>query len=81
MRPFDQVSDLSQQDLELNEDVVNNVRLWDYRPLQRTYEQLQALRPYYQFSEIDIDHAMCGEPSIMQAWPPAPAAKLPPKER
>ena len=55
VRPFDQVSDLSQQDLELNEDVVNNVRLWDYRPLQRTYEQLQALRPYYQFSEIDID--------------------------
>jgi uncharacterized membrane protein (UPF0182 family) len=55
MRPFDQVSDLSEQDLELNEEVVNNVRLWDYRPLQRTYEQLQALRPYYQFSEIDID--------------------------
>ena len=22
---------------------------------QRTYEQLQALRPYYQFSQIDID--------------------------
>ncbi|MFN2188970.1 MAG: UPF0182 family protein [Candidatus Promineifilaceae bacterium] len=55
MRPFDQVSDLSQQDLEVNQDVVNNVRLWDYRPLQQTYEQLQALRPYYQFSEIDID--------------------------
>ena len=54
-RPFDQVSDLSKQDLELNEAVVNNVRLWDYRPLQRTYEQLQALRPYYQFSEVDID--------------------------
>jgi uncharacterized membrane protein (UPF0182 family) len=55
MRPFDQISDLSPQDLELNQDVVNNVRLWDYRPLQQTYEQLQALRPYYQFSEIDID--------------------------
>ena len=54
-RPFDQVSALSKEDLEVNEDVVQNVRLWDYRPLQRTYEQLQALRPYYQFSEIDID--------------------------
>jgi uncharacterized membrane protein (UPF0182 family) len=31
------------------------VRLWDYRPLQDTYEQLQALRPYYEFGEIDID--------------------------
>ena len=55
VRPWDNVSVLSQQDLELNEDVVKNVRLWDYRPLQRTYEQLQALRPYYQFSAIDID--------------------------
>ena len=55
MRPFDQVSDLSEQDIELNEDVVKNVRLWDYRPLQATYEQLQALRPYYQFSAVDID--------------------------
>ena len=55
IRPFDQVTDLSEQDLALNEAVVKNVRLWDYRPLQRTYEQLQALRPYYQFSEIDID--------------------------
>ncbi|MDX1415109.1 MAG: UPF0182 family protein [Candidatus Promineifilaceae bacterium] len=55
VRPWDNVEDLSQPDIELNNEVVRNVRLWDYRPLQRTYEQLQALRPYYQFSEIDID--------------------------
>jgi uncharacterized membrane protein (UPF0182 family) len=55
VRPWDNVSVLSEQDLEINEDIVRNVRLWDYRPLQRTYEQLQALRPYYQFSEVDID--------------------------
>ncbi len=55
VRPWDNVSVLSVEDLELNEDVVQNVRLWDYRPLQRTYEQLQALRPYYQFSSVDID--------------------------
>jgi uncharacterized membrane protein (UPF0182 family) len=54
-RPFETVKDLSEQDLTFNEAVVKNVRLWDYRPLQRTYEQLQALRPYYQFSEVDID--------------------------
>jgi uncharacterized membrane protein (UPF0182 family) len=55
VRPWDNVAVLSQEDLEINEDVVQNVRLWDYRPLQKTYEQLQALRPYYQFSQIDID--------------------------
>lgn len=55
VRPWDNVSVLSEEDLEINEDIVKNVRLWDYRPLQRTYEELQALRPYYQFSQVDID--------------------------
>lgn len=47
--------DITRQDLVDNEAALLNVRLWDYRPLQATYEQLQALRPYYQFGEIDID--------------------------
>ena len=55
VRSWESVTGLSEKDLEFNEEVVNNVRLWDYRPLQRTYDQLQALRPYYQFSQIDID--------------------------
>ena len=54
-RPFDTVTDLAIEDLEANEVVLQNVRLWDYRPLQQTYQQLQALRLYYQFSEIDVD--------------------------
>lgn len=32
-----------------------NVRLWDYRPLLQTYNQIQALRQYYVFNDIDID--------------------------
>ncbi len=47
--------ELTQEDLIDNEISFRNIRLWDYRPLQATYEQLQALRPYYEFSEIDID--------------------------
>jgi uncharacterized membrane protein (UPF0182 family) len=34
---------------------LQNVRLWDDRLLQQTYAQLQELRPYYEFSPIDID--------------------------
>lgn len=52
---FGAVEDLSPQDLLDNEDVLRNVRLWDYRPLQQTYQQLQGLRPYYAIGEIDID--------------------------
>ena len=54
-RPFDNIDDLQQQDLDDNAGILKNIRLWDYRPLQATYEQLQALRPYYQFGEVDID--------------------------
>ncbi len=53
--PFGTVENLSPDDLLENEDVLRNVRLWDYRPLQQTYQQLQGLRPYYAIGEIDID--------------------------
>ncbi len=46
---------LTQQDLDSNTTILQNVRLWDYRPLQDTYKQLQELRTYYQMGEIDID--------------------------
>lgn len=54
-RPFGQVRDLSAADVLENEAALRNIRLWDYRPLQQTYQQLQGLRPYYTFGEVDID--------------------------
>lgn len=54
-RDFGQVQDLQPQDLLDNEDVLRNIRLWDWRPLQRTYRQLQGLRPYYEFNDVDVD--------------------------
>lgn len=55
IRSFDEIGPLDQSDINANSDVLNNIRLWDYRPLQATYTQLQALRPYYVFGEVDID--------------------------
>jgi len=52
--------DLSYDELMEYETVVDNVRLWDYRPLQSTYNQLQALRQYYSFEDIDIDRYQLG---------------------
>ncbi|KAF1084662.1 hypothetical protein SPSYN_02440 [Sporotomaculum syntrophicum] len=46
---------LSNADIENNRDTVNNIRLWDWRPLQETYQQLQEIRPYYELKNIDID--------------------------
>ncbi|MCB8981655.1 MAG: UPF0182 family protein [Ardenticatenaceae bacterium] len=55
VRQFEQIDPLDQGDVAANSAVLNNIRLWDYRPLQDTYTQLQALRPYYVFGEVDID--------------------------
>lgn len=38
-----------------HQDTLNNVRLWDWQPLQTTYRNLQQLRPYYVFNDVDID--------------------------
>jgi uncharacterized membrane protein (UPF0182 family) len=54
---------ITAQDLEANSDILSNVRLWDYRPLLRTYGQLQEIRLYYTFNEVDIDrYTINGQP-------------------
>ncbi len=35
--------------------VLGNVRLWDWRAFHDTVTQIQALRPYYTFSDSDVD--------------------------
>ncbi len=46
-------------DLDINDpdhaDTLNNIRLWDWQPLTTTYKNLQQLRPYYVFNDVDID--------------------------
>jgi uncharacterized membrane protein (UPF0182 family) len=34
---------------------IQNVRLWDYRPLGTTLDQLQVIRQYYTFADVDVD--------------------------
>jgi len=45
----------SQQDIAQNEVTINNIRLWDPRPLKDTYNQIQSIRLYYDFNDVDID--------------------------
>jgi len=47
--------DLDARALERNAATVKNIRLWDYRPLLRTYAQLQEIRTYYKFVDVDND--------------------------
>ena len=43
-----------------NEATIKNVRLWDYRPLLRTFAQLQEIRTYYKFVDVDNDRYRIG---------------------
>src|SRR5262249_1851604 len=38
-----------------NQDTLPNIRLWDWRALQDTLRQIQEIRTYYDFPDIDID--------------------------
>ncbi|MDO9535638.1 MAG: UPF0182 family protein [Bacillota bacterium] len=46
---------LEWEDLKAAAGTIENVRLWDYRPLLQTYNQLQGIRPYYEFQDVDTD--------------------------
>jgi uncharacterized membrane protein (UPF0182 family) len=51
---------LTLQEVQNDQVTVNNLRLWDYAPLKDTYEQLQTIRTYYTFNDIDIDRYTIG---------------------
>ncbi|MEL6468503.1 MAG: UPF0182 family protein [Cyanobacteria bacterium J06623_4] len=41
--------------LDQNTATLDNIRLWDYQTLLSTYQELQSLRLYYRFHDVDID--------------------------
>jgi uncharacterized membrane protein (UPF0182 family) len=55
LRSYDASQQLTPAALLAEPATVRNVRLWDYRPLLETYNQVQALRQYYAFNDVDVD--------------------------
>jgi uncharacterized membrane protein (UPF0182 family) len=52
---FELNNTLTSEDLSKNELTIKNIRLWDPRPLKDTYSQLQEIRLYYDFNDVDVD--------------------------
>ncbi len=46
------LADLTPAVIARNAETIQNVRLWDSRPLLQTYQQTQAIRLYYQFYNV-----------------------------
>lgn len=52
---FPATTDLTTEEVNANATTLEAIRLWDPATLQNTYQQLQVLRPYYQFRDVDVD--------------------------
>jgi len=48
-------STVSKAAVETESSTIQNVRLWDYRPLAKTLDGLQVVRQYYKFFDVDTD--------------------------
>src|SRR5882672_8688967 len=66
-----------------NQTTLENIRLWDWRALQDTLRQIQAIRTYYDFPGIDIDRYQIGGSvrQMMLAARELNVEKLPPSSR
>jgi uncharacterized membrane protein (UPF0182 family) len=53
--PFPAKGKLTPELIAANDVTIQNIRWWDPRPLLDTYRQLQELRLYYDFHDIDMD--------------------------
>ena len=54
-RPFDYESTLTAETVINNPETINNIRVWDHRPLRDVYNQIQTFRQYYNFVGVDVD--------------------------
>ena len=54
-RPFEAETSPQAADPARNHATLENIRLWDWRALQDTLRQIQEIRTYYDFPDIDID--------------------------
>ena len=66
-----------------NQPTLQNIRLWDWRALQDTLRQIQEIRTYYDFPDIDIDRYQINgeERQVMLAARELNIEKLPESSR
>ena len=72
---------LSAQDLKQHDVTIQNIRIWDERPLLQTYRQIQSIRLYYDFNNVDVDRYQLNNQyrQIMLAGRELVVNKLPPQ--
>ncbi len=59
-REFPADTTVEAADVANNQATLQNIRLWDWQALQDTLRQIQEIRTYYDFPDIDIDRYQIG---------------------
>lgn len=81
----DYPADITPDSLNLaaNRSTLSNIRLWDWQALQDTLRQVQEIRTYYDFPDVDVDrYAIGGEMrQVMIATRELDVNKLPEQSR
>ena len=54
-REFEADPSIEALNLNANRPTLENIRLWDWRALQDTLKQVQSIRTYYDFVDVDVD--------------------------
>ena len=82
-RAFPAETTVEAADAANNQATLQNIRLWDWRVLQDTLRQLQEIRTYYDFPDIDIDRYVIDGTlrQVMLATRELNTAKLPESSR
>ena len=52
---------LERDALQNNQNLLSEVRLWDWQALDAVYKQFQEIRLYYEFVDVDIDRYQIGD--------------------
>jgi len=58
VKNFPATNDLTQQDIANNMGTIKNIRINDFEPAKKFYNQTQSIRLYYLFNDVDVDRYM-----------------------
>lgn len=81
-KAYPALGELTPAAIDRHQDTIQNIRLWDWRPILQTYRQTQEIRLYYEFYAVDVGryHLKDGYHQVMLSAREL-AAQLPPKAR
>ena len=82
-REFEAEASIEALNLNANRTTLENIRLWDWRALQDTLKQVQTIRTYYDFLDVDVDRYTLGNQTrqVMLAARELDVEKLPESSR